>query len=142
MTIAKLDAAIPRVLKPSEVALMRAKKMQLIKKLERQRRRQQLLVSTEGAPALSAEADHAAEAQLATLRAECAELDDSAVAFSTADMTRTPLPKITTREILELRYACEQDDRLDLGLVKVAGEQIRLNAVEVRILLWVLETWA
>jgi predicted nuclease with TOPRIM domain len=134
--LSKLDGAIPRALKPSEIANKQAKLEQMLRKLER--KQQQALTLTEAAGQMSAaKQSELAEmqAQMEDLRSEQSSLERMAVTFSNEDLKRTPLPKVLTPVIMNHRYACEFDLKVDIAEFRSAGDDIRKNAVEVGILL-------
>ena len=69
------------------------------------------------------------ERRLAAIRAASGSVG---AVFSEADMKRTPLPRITSPELLGMRYACEMGSSIDHHTLMVASQQTSLYATEVR----------
>lgn len=134
LSLSKLDAAIPRPLKPSEVAAQQAKVEQLVRKIERKQQRSAAVSEASGGQPMSQARRtelQELQSQLDALKAEQQHLANQTTSFSVDDMHRTPLPKVLTPVIMNHRYACEFGLEVDTSAIKSAGEDIRQNAIEV-----------
>lgn len=141
INLSRLDAAVPKPIKPSEIAMKKERGLLLMRKVQKR-----IVAATGSATEAGTSDDGSAEymsaaraaeladlnQQLAALKVEQERLDGQAVTFSVADMARTPLPKVLTPNILNFRYACEFGTKFDPADLREAGENVRQNAIEVR----------
>lgn len=133
LNLQRLEAAIPRVLKPSEISQQQERAAMKMRRLQRiQEEATANVAMCGGGNSLKKTAELASvRQQLAALQEEQEKLKSLAATFSEADMKRTPLPRSLTPAVMSIKYSCEFGTPMKASDLKDAGEHVRQNAIEV-----------
>ena len=131
LSLPRLEAAIPKVLKPSEISHQREKAAAKMRKLQRVQEAADAAAASIGMSVKRAAELEGVKQQLAALQEEQDKLQGLATTFTEDEMKRTPLPRFLTPTIMSVRYCCEFGLPIKDTDLHEAQEQVKQNAVEV-----------